>query len=91
MFLYLTKKQGKTPIFQILTFIKTQPSFEKTRIEPTATCKEPIKSFDPAYEPGWIYKRLPNQETRNGSEFTSTIHHIATDENRKIRNRRSYL
>ena len=48
-------------------------------------------SFDPAYEPGWIYKRLPNQETRNGSEFTSTIHHIATDENRKIRNRRSYL
>ena len=34
MFLYFTKKQGRTPIFQILTFVKTQPGFEKTRIEP---------------------------------------------------------
>ena len=39
MFLYLTKKQGKTPIFQILTFIKTQPSFEKTKIAPTAAAE----------------------------------------------------
>ena len=39
MFLYLTKKQGKTTIFQILTFIKTQPSFEKTKIEPTAAAE----------------------------------------------------
>ena len=37
MFLYLTKKQDETPLFEILTFIKTQPSFEKTGIEPTAT------------------------------------------------------
>ena len=36
MLLYLSKKQGKTSIFQILTFMKTQPSFEKTKIEPTA-------------------------------------------------------
>ena len=39
MFLYLTKKQGKTSIFQILTFIKTRPSFEKTKIEPTAAAE----------------------------------------------------
>ena len=37
MFLYFTRKQGKTPIFQILTFVETQPSLEKTWIEPTGT------------------------------------------------------
>ena len=37
MFLFSTKKQGKVTIFQILTFIKTQPSFEKARIEPPET------------------------------------------------------
>ena len=26
--------------------------------------------FDPPNKPGWIYKRLPNQAIRNGSEFT---------------------
>ena len=34
MFLYFTEKQGRTTIFQILTFVKTQPGFEKTLIEP---------------------------------------------------------
>ena len=49
MFLYFTKKQGKTPIFSNFNLYKnaTYNSFEKTRIEPTATwlvfCKEPIK------------------------------------------------
>ena len=31
--------------------------------------------FDPPNKPGWIYKRLPNQAIRNGSDFTSTIPH----------------
>lgn len=39
MFLYLTKKQDKTPSFQILTFIKTQPSFAKTKIEATSAAE----------------------------------------------------
>ena len=39
MLSYLIKKQGKTHIFQILTFLKTQPSLEKTKIGPTAAAE----------------------------------------------------
>ena len=48
MFLYFTKKVRQDTYFSNLNlYKKKQPSFEKTRIEPTATwlgfCKEPTK------------------------------------------------
>ena len=81
MFLYFTKKQGKTPIFQIQTFIKTQPTIALSKHgsnlqQPDwffARNQSNRTIFDPPNKPGWIYKRLLNQAIRNGSEFTSTI------------------